>query len=122
MVEPKIENLKALAEEIATDLGEVFESEHVALAMDRIVFGPAYYDGTSEKPTQAGHEADDIETKLQKLFERAKIYRAYDKFLAENGYVGNREIDAAIIRQSVWNAHKQELADAAETEEQFRDL
>ena len=118
MVEPKIENLKVLAEEIAQDQSEIFGSEHVALAMDRIVFGPAYYDGTAEKPTQAGHEADDIETKLKKLAERAKIYRAYDKFLAENGYVGNREIDAAIIRKSVWDAHVDEIAEAAKSEAQ----
>lgn len=122
MVEIKIENLKALAEEIALDQREVFASEHVALAMDRIVFGPCYYDGTSEKPTQAGHEADPVEIKLEKLAERAKIYRAYDKFLAENGYQGNREIDAAIIRQSVWNGHIQEIIDASENEDQFREM
>jgi predicted phage terminase large subunit-like protein len=119
MVEPKIENLEALAQEIAFDRQEIFSSEHVSLAMDRIIFGPCYYDG-SDKPTQTGHDADTVDEKLLKLEERAKIYRAYDKFLAEKGYRGNREIDAAIIRQAVWYGHIDEIIAAAEDEDQFR--
>src|SRR5277367_5721108 len=120
MVEPTIENLEALANEIALDQQEVFGSEHVALAMDRIVFGPCYYDSTPNRVTGVVHEADTIDEKLRKLDERAKQYRAYDKFLADKGYRGNREIDAAIIRQSVWYGHIDEMIAAAETEEEFR--
>ena len=122
MVEPKIENLKALAEEIALDQREVFASEHVALAMDRIIPSSAYNDGTPDRLTNALAEADSVEDKLKKLEERAKIYRAYDKFLAEKGYQGNREIDAAIIRQSVWNGHIQEIIDASTSPEDYREM
>src|ERR1035437_8585445 len=113
MVEVSIENLRLLAEEIAADAGERFGSEHLALAMDKIVFGPAYYDGSPDHPdyiSGQAHPADPLSVKLTKLASRAKLYLKYDLYLAENGFTGNREIDAAIKRIAVWDAHKAELS------------
>ena len=67
MVEIKIENLKALAEEIALDQREVFASEHVALAMDRIIPALAYNDGTPDRLTNALVEADSVEDKCEEI-------------------------------------------------------
>src|SRR5690348_9333241 len=105
MIEPKIENLYALGQEIAVDKGERFGTEHIAQAMDLIIPGSAYYDGKSHTATGELHEADTLEVKLEKLYERTSIYLQYDRLLAEKGYQGNREIDAAIKRISVWDAN-----------------
>lgn len=120
MVEPKIENLDALAREIAADRQEIFGTEHAALAMDRIVFGPAYYDGSDTVNAE-----DSVEEKLVKLEKRMWVYRKYDEYLEKNGYQGNREIDAAIIRNRVWNSHYKEIEEEANSqakdEKAFRD-
>jgi predicted phage terminase large subunit-like protein len=120
MIEPKIENLEALSKEIAADLQEPYGTEHVAIAMDRIVHGAAYCDGTSDPVTNEIREADSIEEKFRKLEIRAKQYLIYDRYLAEHGYRGNREIEAAIIRQSVFNAHIKEIETAATSVEEGR--
>jgi predicted phage terminase large subunit-like protein len=113
MVEPTIENLRNLGEEIAREKQEKFGSEHLHAAMDLIIAGPCYYVTTPEHPLPAGVEDDAVEVKIEKLFERAKIYRQFDKYLADTGQPGNREIDASIIRQRIWNEHKDEFFVAA---------
>ena len=125
MVEVSINNLRALAEEIAADKLEKFGSEHLALAMDKILFGPAYYDGNPDHPDPVSgiaYAADPLETKLVKLASRAETYLKYDRYLAENGYSGNREIDAAIKRIAIWDAHKTELAADSVEESRLRFL
>lgn len=104
MIEPKIENLYALGEEIAAEAGERFGTEHLAQAMDRILPGAAYSDGRLHGTFEA-QDADSLNAKLQKLFERASAYLQYDRLLVEKGYQGNREIDAAIQRISAWDAN-----------------
>ncbi|MGH7746093.1 MAG: hypothetical protein ACREQ5_15175, partial [Candidatus Dormibacteria bacterium] len=109
MIERTIDNLYALGEEIANDKGETFGTEHVAQAMDRIIPGAAYYDGKVHNDSEELIEADSLEVKLNKLFDRSKLYLKYDRLLAEKGYQGNREIDAAIKRLAVWDAHWPEM-------------
>jgi len=118
MLENTIENLRPLAEEIAREQQEIFATEHLHMAMDRIIAGPCYYVTTSEHPLPAGIEDDTIDVKLDKLLERAKIYRKFDEYLATTGQRGNRAIDAAVIRQRVWNEHYDEFHAAASTEEE----
>jgi predicted phage terminase large subunit-like protein len=122
MVEPTIQNLKELSDEISRERQEKFEVEHVHMAMDKIIPGPCYYVTTPEHPLPPGIEDDTVEVKLDKLFERAKIYREFDKFLAETGQAGNRAIDAAIIRQRVWNDHVSEFHEAASSEDEEKML
>ena len=72
MVPRTINNLIEVAKEIAAERYELFGcEEHVLMAMDEILPGAAY------------DEKDDIDTKLNKLSERAAIYLAYDKIVSE---------------------------------------
>ena len=60
--------------------------------MDKILFGPAYYDGNPNHPdpiTEIAYPADPLDTKLIKLADRAVVYLKYDRYLAENGFAGN---------------------------------
>jgi predicted phage terminase large subunit-like protein len=111
MVEPVIENLRALGEEIAADRGERFGSEHLAMAMDRILPGTAYWDGNADHRDESGlvPEEDSLDLKLAKLERAARIYIKYDRYLAENGIAGNREIDAAVKRIRRLDGHKDSL-------------
>lgn len=120
MVDSVIGNLRALAEEIAAKLYEKFGSEHLALAMDRILPGSPYHDVNSVQLTSTGtpFEIDSLDSKLKKLEVRAKQYLLYDRYLAENGFRGNREIDAAIKRICIFDAHKSEFC--GKTEEAIR--
>lgn len=121
MIDPKIENLLELAKEIASDRQEMFGCEnHVGMAMDRIIPGSAYYDGTPDPLTYVPRPLDTIEDKLNKLEIRAKQYLRYDRTIAKNGFQGNREVDAAIVRLSVFDAHIKELEEAATTDEELR--
>lgn len=116
-------DLRKRAEEIAADKYEKFGSEHIALAMDEAVPGAAYNDGNPDHPdliTGVAPAADPLLVKLEKLEDRALVYLRYDRYLAENGFTGNREIDAAIKRRAIWNAHKDELDDGVESTEESR--
>ena len=100
MVPRTINNLIEVAKEIAAERYELFGcEEHVLMAMDEILPGPAY------------DEKDDIDTKLSKLSERATTYLAYDKIVSEQGFSGNRQIDAAKSRRETYLAHGEEFAD-----------
>jgi predicted phage terminase large subunit-like protein len=100
MVPRTINNLIEVAKEIATERYELFGcEEHVLMAMDEILPGAAY------------NEKDDIDTKLNKLFERATTYLEYDKIVSEQGQSGNRSIDAAKIRREIYLAHGEEFGD-----------
>lgn len=124
MVDATIENLRLLADEIAADLGEAFGSEHLRLAMDRIIPGTAYWDGNPDHRDAYGEvpEEDSLETKLEKLEGTARIYIKYDRYLAEHGVPGNREIDAAIKRVTLLNEHKTEFAVSRDDHAEFADL
>lgn len=107
MIEPKIENLLVLAQEISVDRQEIFDVEHFHLAMDRILFGPAYYDGDPDHPdliTRLPYQPDDLEAKINKLLARWKIYLKFDRHMA-TGQAGAAAVEAAKKRLAVWNAH-----------------
>lgn len=100
MVERTILNLIDVAKEIAADRYELFGCEdHVGMAMDEIIPGAAY------------DEKDPIDLKLDKLEARAKIYLKYDEIVSEQGFSGNRQIDAAKLRRTTYLEHGKEFTD-----------
>lgn len=114
MVEVRIENLRALAEEIHLDRQEPFDVEHFHLAMDRILFGPAYYTDDPDHPdliTGLPRTPDPLDVKLKKLKDRWAIYVQFDRVMA-TGQSGALAVDAAQKRLAVWDVRKKEITES----------